>query len=139
MSIGIHLVADLKGVSPSKISKVSLVKEIMESAVKSGGLTKIRSYYHQFSPDGASGVILLAESHLSFHTWPEYGFVALDIFTCGPTENAEAAFEYILDKLSPISVEYKKIERGVDFPRGVQRDKEQVAAVIPRTSILEGK
>jgi len=106
------------------------MKEIMESAVKSGGLTKIRSHYHQFSPTGVSGVILLAESHLSFHTWPEYGFVALDIFTCGPTENAEAAFEYIIDKLSPVSVEYKKIERGAEFPRGVQKDKSQAAAAI---------
>lgn len=130
MSIGVHLVADLRGVSASKISKLPLMKEIMESAVKSGGLTKIRSHYHQFSPTGVSGVILLAESHLSFHTWPEYGFVALDIFTCGPTENAEAAFEYIIDKLSPVSVEYKKIERGAEFPRGVQKDKSQAAAAI---------
>lgn len=130
MSIGVHLVADLRGVSASKISKLPLMKEIMESAVKSGGLTKIRSHYHQFSPTGVSGVILLAESHLSFHTWPEYGFVALDIFTCGPTENAEAAFEYIIEKLSPVSVEYKKIERGAEFPRGVQKDKSQAAAAI---------
>jgi S-adenosylmethionine decarboxylase len=130
LSIGVHLVADLRGVSASKISKLPLMKEIMESAVKSGGLTKIRSHYHQFSPTGVSGVILLAESHLSFHTWPEYGFVALDIFTCGPTENAEAAFEYIIDKLSPVSVEYKKIERGAEFPRGVQKDKSQAAAAI---------
>jgi len=130
LSIGVHLVADLRGVSASKISKLPLMKEIMESAVKSGGLTKIRSHYHQFSPTGVSGVILLAESHLSFHTWPEYGFVALDIFTCGPTENAEAAFEYIIEKLSPVSVEYKKIERGAEFPRGVQKDKSQAAAAI---------
>jgi len=130
LSIGVHLVADLRGVSASKISKLPLMKEMMESAVKSGGLTKIRSHYHQFSPTGVSGVILLAESHLSFHTWPEYGFVALDIFTCGPTENAEAAFEYIIDKLSPVSVEYKKIERGAEFPRGVQKDKSQAAATI---------
>jgi len=101
LSIGVHLVADLRGVSASKISKLPLMKEIMESAVKSGGLTKIRSHYHQFSPTGVSGVILLAESHLSFHTWPEYGFVALDIFTCGPTENAEAAFEYIIESFLP--------------------------------------
>ncbi|MEM0127576.1 MAG: adenosylmethionine decarboxylase [Thermoplasmatales archaeon] len=139
VSIGIHLIGDLKGVSPSKISRISYVKDMMESAVKNSGLTKIRSYYHQFSPDGVSGVILLAESHLSFHTWPEYGFVALDIFTCGPTEHAEAAFEYILQKLSPISVEYRKVERGIDFPRGIQRGNESVASVLPRTSILEGK
>jgi len=123
VSIGIHLVGDLKGVESKKISDADTMQEIMESAVRSGKLTKIRSYYHQFSPDGVSGIILLAESHLSFHTWPEYGLVALDIFTCGPSENAEAALEYILQKLNPVSVEYRRIERGVDFPRGIQREK----------------
>ncbi|MEM0134143.1 MAG: adenosylmethionine decarboxylase [Thermoplasmatales archaeon] len=123
MSIGIHLVGDLKGVVPEKISDSDTMQEIMESAVKYGKLTKIRSYYHQFSPSGVSGIILLAESHLSFHTWPEYGLVALDIFTCGPTENAESALEYILEKLSPSSVEYRRIERGIDFPRGNQKEK----------------
>lgn len=123
MSIGIHLVGDLQGVSPEKISHTDTIQEIMESAVKFGKLTKIRSYYHQFTPSGVSGIILLAESHLSFHTWPEYGLVALDIFTCGPTENAESAMEYILGKLTPSSIEYKRIERGVDFPRGNQKEK----------------
>ncbi|MCL6003650.1 MAG: adenosylmethionine decarboxylase [Thermoplasmatales archaeon] len=123
MSIGIHLVGDLKGVEPEKISNTESMQDIMESAVKYGRLTKIRSYYHQFSPSGVSGIILLAESHLSFHTWPEYGLVALDIFTCGPTENAESALEYILGKLTPSSIEYKRIERGLDFPRGNIKDK----------------
>lgn len=123
MSIGIHLVGDLKGVAPEKISQTDTMQEIMESAVKFGKLTKIRSYYHQFTPSGVSGIILLAESHLSFHTWPEYGLVALDIFTCGPTENAESAMEYILGKLAPSSIEYKRIERGIDFPRGNQKEK----------------
>lgn len=123
MSIGIHLVGDLKGVDSDKISSLDFMQEIMESAVKYGRLTKIRSYYHQFSPDGVSGIILLAESHLSFHTWPEYGLVALDIFTCGPTENAESALESLIEKLSPSSVEYRRIERGVEFPRGAQKKK----------------
>lgn len=123
MSIGIHLVGDLKGVSPEKISSTDAMRDIMESAVRYGKLTKIRSYYHQFSPDGVSGIILLAESHLSFHTWPEYGLVALDIFTCGPSENAESALEYIIGKLSPESIEYKRIERGLEFPRGTPKSK----------------
>lgn len=123
MSIGIHLVGDLKGVAPEKISGSEAMQEVMEGAVKFGKLTKIRSYYHQFSPNGVSGIILLAESHLSFHTWPEYGLVALDIFTCGPSENAESALEYILEKLTPTSIEFKRIERGLEFPRGSQKEK----------------
>lgn len=124
LSVGIHLVGDLIGVDPSKISSLEYLKKVMESAIKAGNLTKIRSYYHQFSPNGVSGVILLAESHLSFHTWPEYELVTLDVFTCGPTENADIAFEYIIDKLSPRTVQYKKIERGEEFPRGIQRGRQ---------------
>lgn len=126
MSIGIHIIADLKGVEARKISNVEEVKKIMEGAVKAGDLTKIRSHYHQFTPEGVSGIILIAESHLSFHTWPEYGLVTLDIFTCGPTEKAETAFEYIVDKVAPQTVEYKEIERGLDYPRGSQKKEMEV-------------
>ncbi|MCL5681077.1 MAG: adenosylmethionine decarboxylase [Candidatus Thermoplasmatota archaeon] len=126
MSIGIHIIADLRGVEFDRISNVDDIKKVMEGAVKAGNLTKIRSHYHQFTPTGVSGIILIAESHLSFHTWPEYGLVTLDIFTCGPTDNAETAFEYILDKLSPQSVEYKKLERGVDYPRGSQKKEMEI-------------
>ncbi len=129
MSIGIHIIADLKGVEDGKISTVEEVKKIMEGAVKVGGLTKIRSHYHQFTPKGVSGIILIAESHLSFHTWPEYGLVTLDIFTCGPSEKAETAFEYIMDKINPQTVEYKEIERGLEYPRGSQKKEIEVNSV----------
>ncbi len=129
MSIGIHIIADLKGVENGKISTVDEVKKIMEGAVKVGGLTKIRSHYHQFTPKGVSGIILIAESHLSFHTWPEYGLVTLDIFTCGPSEKAETAFEYIIDKINPQTVEYKEIERGIEYPRGSQKKEIEVNSV----------
>lgn len=129
MSIGIHIIADLKGVESGKISSVEEVRKIMEGAVKAGDLTKIRSHYHQFTPEGVSGIILIAESHLSFHTWPEYGLVTLDIFTCGPTEKAETAFEYIIDKVSPQTVEYKEIERGMEYPRGSQKKELEIGAV----------
>lgn len=123
VSVGIHLVGDLMGVDFKKASDLTFLKKTMESAVKAGSLTKIRSYYHQFTPSGVSGIILLAESHLSFHTWPEYGLITLDVFTCGSTENADLTFEYILDKFAPTTVEYKKIERGEEFPRGLPKER----------------
>ncbi|MFP3299985.1 MAG: adenosylmethionine decarboxylase [Thermoplasmatales archaeon] len=123
MSIGIHIIADLKGVSSEKISSVNEMKKIIENSVKAGHLTKIRSHYHQFSPTGVSGIVLIAESHISFHTWPEYGLVTLDVFTCGPTEGAEAAFEFIMKELQPKETEYRKIERGIEYPRGTVKGK----------------
>lgn len=123
MSIGIHIIADLKGIDDNKISDLAVMKKVVEDAVKAGRLTKIRSHYHQFMPRGVSGVVLIAESHISFHTWPEYGLVTLDIFTCGPTEGAELAFEYIISTLEPKEIEYRKIERGSEFPRGSSKNK----------------
>ncbi|KPV46504.1 MULTISPECIES: adenosylmethionine decarboxylase [Acidiplasma] len=110
--VGVHIIADLYGVDAGLISSADSISPIMENAIKEGNLTKISSQYYQFRPMGASGIALLAESHLSFHTWPEYGLVTLDIYTCGDRSNADKAFNYLLNVLKPTSIEYKKLERG---------------------------
>ncbi len=110
--VGVHIIADLYGVDAGLISSSDSISPVMENAIKAGNLTKISSQYYQFRPMGASGIALLAESHLSFHTWPEYGLVTLDIYTCGDRSNADKAFNYILNVLNPTSIEYKKLERG---------------------------
>ncbi len=112
MVVGVHIIADLYGVDAGLISSADSISPIMENAIKEGNLTKISSQYYQFRPMGASGIALLAESHLSFHTWPEYGLVTLDIYTCGDRSNADKAFNYLLNVLKPTSIEYKKLERG---------------------------
>ncbi len=112
MAVGVQIVADLYGVDEELISESSGVYEIIENAIKVGRLTKISSDYYQFQPRGVSGVVLLAESHLSFHTWPEHNLVTLDVYTCGDPASADAAFNYIVRRLSPTSVEYKKMTRG---------------------------
>ncbi|MEM0291107.1 MAG: S-adenosylmethionine decarboxylase, partial [Thermoplasmata archaeon] len=68
MAVGIHIIADFYGVDRNKITYVEQIKPIFEDAVKYAGLTKISSDYYQFRPLGCSGVVLIAESHLSFHT-----------------------------------------------------------------------
>ncbi len=115
MAVGIHIIADMYGVDPAVLARVERMKEIFEGAVKFAKLSKISSDYYQFRPEGASGIVLIAESHLSFHTWPEYGLVTLDIYTCGEPEQAEKAFEYIKERLNPSRVDMVKLERGVEF------------------------
>lgn len=112
MTVGVQIIADLYGIDEDLISESGKLYDIIEAAVKVGKLTKISSDYYQFQPRGVSGIVLLAESHLSFHTWPEHGLVTLDIYTCGDPENADAAFNYIVSVLAPTSVEYKKLSRG---------------------------
>ncbi len=112
MAVGVHILSDMYGVSPSLIERKEPIGRIVEEAVKIGGLTKISSDYYQFDPIGASGIILLAESHLSFHTWPEHGLVTLDLYTCGDPSKAEIAYEYLLENLMPTAVRTRRVERG---------------------------
>ncbi len=115
MAVGVHIIADMYGVDPALLARVERMKEIFEGAVKYAKLSKMSSDYYQFRPEGASGIILIAESHLSFHTWPEHGLVTLDIYTCGDPMQAELAYEYILERLNPGRVDVVKMERGVEI------------------------
>ena len=65
---------------------------------------------------GASGVVLLAESHISFHTWPEFGLITIDLFTCGDPGKADVAFEYIREALQPTEIDFVKKKRGEKTP-----------------------
>jgi S-adenosylmethionine decarboxylase len=111
-TLGLHILADLYGVEGHLIDRVEDIKELLESAVKTAGLTKISSHYFQFQPHGATGVILLAESHISIHTWPEHGLATVDVFTCGDPEKAHRAMEYILEVLKPQRVDKRVHQRG---------------------------
>ncbi len=120
MTVGIHIIADLYGVDEELISTSENVIALIEEAVKVGNLSKISSDYYQFQPRGVSGIVLLAESHLSFHTWPEHNLVTLDIYTCGEPQHADNAFNYIVRKLAPTSIEYKKLTRGNQISEDVK-------------------
>jgi S-adenosylmethionine decarboxylase len=112
-TLGLHILADLYGVDFDKIDHVEDVRALLEGAVKYAGLSKLSSHFHQFHPHGATGVILLEESHISIHTWPEHGYAAIDVYTCGGKEKTFKAMEYILKVLKPKRVDEKVAERGV--------------------------
>ena len=125
VAVGFQILADLYGVDPDLISKVDSLYPVIEDAVRAGSLTKISSDYYQFQPQGASGVVLLAESHLSFHTWPEHGLVTLDIYTCGDPKGAEMAFDYIVDQLRPDTMDCKRLRRGTSVTEELTVEKPQ--------------
>ena len=112
MIVGKHIIAELYGVNRELISKESTVKQIIEEVVEESGLTKVGSVYKQFNPHGVTGIVLISESHVSVHTWPEYELVNLDIFTCGDTDKAEKAFELFLKKFNPKSFRHYILDRG---------------------------
>ncbi len=80
---GRHYLIDLRDCDPEIIKSVDPTREIVLRAAKECGATILDDHFHQFQPIGVSGVVLIAESHISIHTWPESGFAAADIFTCG--------------------------------------------------------
>ena len=121
MAVGIHIIADFYGVDKDKISYVEQIKPIFEETVRYAGLTKISSDYYQFKPKGCSGIVLIAESHLSFHTWPEHELITLDIYTCGDPKQAYLALEFLERALSPKKTSQMVIERGTE----VQEDNEK--------------
>lgn len=81
-NMGIHILLDLFQCPIEKLQKVDFVKEACIETIEHSGLKVIRDHFHQFEPEGATGILLLEESHLSIHTWPEHNSAAVDIFCC---------------------------------------------------------
>jgi len=112
MIVGRHIIAELYGVRKELISNEKTVREIVEEVVREAGLNKVGSVYKQFNPHGVTGIVLIAESHISIHTWPEYELVNLDVFTCGDASKAEKAFQLFLEKFKPKSYRHYILDRG---------------------------
>jgi S-adenosylmethionine decarboxylase len=108
---GIHLIAEFWG---GKIIEDSReIEKILILAAKKSGNTPLKTVIHKFSPQGITGVLLLAESHIAIHAWPEWNYVAIDIFTCGNKAMPQRALEYLKKKFKPKKVQFQEIKRGV--------------------------
>jgi S-adenosylmethionine decarboxylase len=99
------------------LNDVNEMERVMTEAVRISGATIIRPFFHKFSPQGISGIIVVAESHFSIHTWPEYGYAAVDFFTCGDQIRFDVAVKFIKDSLKAVSIQVMEIRRGtLDVP-----------------------
>ncbi|WJS99994.1 adenosylmethionine decarboxylase [Novosphingobium humi] len=95
---GLHLIADLAGCDG--LCDVALIEEALREAAEAAHVHVLSVHLHPFGPEqGVTGVALLAESHISIHSWPEEGLAAIDIFVCGPLADAEAALAVICARL----------------------------------------
>ena len=116
-SLGHHLIVELYDCDTGIINSAKQVEESLLKAVEISGATLVRSVIHEFNPHGVSGVIVIEESHFSVHTWPEYGYCALDIFTCGTEIDHMSALQYLRDTLKAKSISVNEIKRGIlDMP-----------------------
>jgi S-adenosylmethionine decarboxylase len=116
-SLGKHLIAELYHCDAYRINQVEEVERILVEAVNISKATIVQPVFHQFSPHGVSGVVVIAESHFSIHTWPEFGYCALDIFTCGDQIDSDASLRYIKKELRAESLFVTEMRRGMlDIP-----------------------
>jgi S-adenosylmethionine decarboxylase len=111
-SSGTHFIADLYGVDAARLADPVLIENVLCNSALAAGATIIFSHFHTFGPgQGVTGVVLLAESHISIHTWPESGFAAADLFMCGAAE-PQRALELIRAAFLPTECKIQGIERG---------------------------
>ncbi len=111
-SLGRHLLTEFYGCDRETLNDPDRIKKIMEEAAITSGASIVQSVFHLFNPHGISGVVVIAESHLAIHTWPEYGYSAVDIFTCGEEVDPWRACHYLKEKLRAGSTSTVEIFRG---------------------------
>ena len=109
---GRHVVADFHGVSSEVLNDYQTLRNYLYEAAEACGATVVGESFAQFEPQGVTGVLVLAESHLSIHTYPEHGFCAIDCYTCGTDVDPAKSYYYLLSKLNPTKVYQRGLERG---------------------------
>jgi S-adenosylmethionine decarboxylase len=108
---GVHLIVDLHGATG--LDDIDLVETTLRRCVDAARATLLHIHVHHFTPSGVSGVAVLAESHISIHTWPEAGYAALDVFMCG-SANPDACIPVLREAFAAARVEVNEILRGQD-------------------------
>lgn len=111
-TFGRHCAVDAWGIDFELINNAEFLKARMVEAAEKSGAHVLSVQYKQFEPQGATVLVLLSESHLSIHTYPEKGFAAMDCYTCGDTVDPEVAINYLLEILKPETAYPKLLKRG---------------------------
>ncbi|ALJ00854.1 polyamine aminopropyltransferase [Rufibacter tibetensis] len=96
-ALGRHILVEFYNCSPELMNDVVHIENSMVAAAETAGATVINSTFHHFSPYGVSGVVVIQESHLAIHTWPEYGYAAVDLFTCGDSVDPWVSYNYLIE------------------------------------------
>ncbi|MFC2001182.1 adenosylmethionine decarboxylase [Chloroflexota bacterium] len=112
-ALGKHILLELKDCNREALNDVGFLRDTMLTAANDCGATVLGESFHPFNPQGVSGVVVIAESHLSIHTWPEYGYAAVDIFTCGNSVQPEKAATVLIKKLDSKNHSLIEIQRGL--------------------------
>ncbi len=111
-ALGTHLLLDLKECNPQLLDNIDYIKEAMVRAAVEAGATVLGVSFHKFHPVGVTGVVVISESHICIHTWPEHRFAAVDIFTCGAAFAPRKAADTIIERLEAADPTITEVLRG---------------------------
>ncbi len=112
-ALGRHLLLELKVCNKEVLNDLDSVKNCLNEAAIQCGATVVGETFYHFPPYGVSGVVNIAESHISIHTWPEYKYAAVDIFTCGDNVKPEEAANLIIQRLEAKNYSSIELRRGI--------------------------
>ena len=111
--LGLHLLLELKECNPQLLNDVGFIRQALLSTAHELGATVIGESFHRFVPHGVTGIVAIAESHISIHTWPEIGYAAADIFACGSSFKPREAAAILVGKLESQDPEIIEVRRGM--------------------------
>lgn len=108
---GCHILLELSGCPAPLLDDVAAVERELVQAAREAGARVVNAVFHAFAPQGISGVVVIAESHVTIHTWPEHGYAAIDIFTCGEPDLARRIQVLVERAFTPAHVNAREITR----------------------------
>src|SRR3989344_5632587 len=109
---GLHVLIDLSGCDPHQINSKKFWSDTLTEAARSAHIEILHTYFHEFKPQGITGFVLLSTSHISVHSWPEYNYVACDVFSCSDDANTIKAAEFLIQAVESTKKKIQKIKRG---------------------------
>lgn len=111
-SVGSHVLADISGSTSSLLNDGQALLDLLCRASEQAGATVLTAHHHAFEPQGVTAIVVLAESHVSIHTWPEWGGATLDAYTCGAAD-PELLMNIVIEELKPVIVRRAAVPRTV--------------------------
>jgi S-adenosylmethionine decarboxylase len=113
--LGLHLIVEMYQCNREKLDDLSFLERIFVEAAQTAGATVLKTGFQDFNPQGVSGMVIIAESHLSVHSYPEYGYAAVDVFTCGESVDTHRALDYLIEQLECKQHTVESLDRGTSI------------------------
>lgn len=121
-TMGRHVIAELWGCDVDKLNDMNYIEQVFVDAALESGAEVREVAFHKFAPQGVSGVVIISESHLTIHSFPEHGYASIDVYTCGNRIDPNVASKYICEALGASTSEVIEVPRGMG-PIKVEKQK----------------